>query len=281
MKRLVSLFLCAVLSCLCILPAGAILEEEDTVIAYGDSVTASGAWFALAEKTFGIKIKNMGVGGRNSLEARQSFMSVVNSKPDVLLLSFGINDAALDMAKHVPLKTYVETMRAMIVRAQKEGMRIILIIENPLGDEQYYTRHDQAVFVPYGGANAYYEQYVKAARALAEEYGLVYADLYRIFMAKEDYTSFLSDGVHPNAKGYRLYEEALADALIRLDLGDANLDGRINTADYALVKRHVMGLLTTLHEDYADVNRDGKLGIADYVLIKRHVMKTHTIERNP
>ena len=137
MKRLVSLFLCTVLSCLCILPAGAILEEEDTLIAYGDSVTASGAWFALAEKTFGIKIKNMGVGGRNSLEARQSFMSVVNSKPDVLLLSFGINDAALDMAKHVPLETYAETMRAMILRAQKEGMRVILVIENPLGDEQY------------------------------------------------------------------------------------------------------------------------------------------------
>lgn len=281
MKLFISLLLSTMLSCLCILPAGAILEDEDTVVAYGDSITASGAWFDMAEKAFGIKIQNMGVGGRNSVEARQSFMSVVNRKPDILLLSFGINDAALDMAKHVPLETYVETMRAMIVRAQKEGFRVIMIIENPLDDTLYYTRHDASVFTPYGGANAYYLQYVEAARTLAAEYGIVYADLYRIFMEQPDFKTLLSDGVHPNAKGYKLYAEALKDALIRLDMGDANLDGRLNTADYVLTKRHVMGLSANISTEYADINRDGKVGVIDYVLLKRHVMKTYTIERNP
>lgn len=281
MKKIFVLFLCAVFCCLTPLSAGAILPEEDIVIAYGDSVTASGTWFSAAEEAFGIKIRNMGVGGRNSLEARQSFMSVVNAKPDVLLLSFGINDAALDMAKHVPLETYVETMRAMILRAQKEGMRVILIIENPLDDTLYYTRHDESVFAPYGGANAYYLQYVNAARDLAEECGLVYADLYRIFMEQPNYKALLSDGVHPNEKGYKLYADALTDALVRLDLGDVNLDGKVGVADYVLTKRHVMGTTTAINKDYADINRDGKVGMADYVLLKRHVMKTYTIERNP
>lgn len=281
MKSFVSLLLCALLVSLCVVPASAIRFEETVVLAYGDSVTASGAWFSAAEEALGIKIQNMGEGGRNSLDGRQAFMSVVNRKPDILLLSFGINDAALDMAKHVPVDTYVQTMRAMIVRAQKEGMRVILVIENPLDDTLYFTRHDAAVFEPYGGANAYYEQYVHAARDLAEEYDLVYADLYRIFMEQEDYTALLSDGVHPNEEGYKLYADALTDALVRLDLGDVNLDGRCNTADYMLLKRYVMGLPANIFETYADINRDGKIGIADYVLLKRHVMKTHVIERNP
>ncbi len=281
MKTVLSLFLCFGLLAMFIFPAGAIREEEAVVLAYGDSVTASGAWFSLAEDSFGIKVINMGVGGRNSLEARQAFMSVVNRKPDILLLSFGINDAALDMAKHVPIETYTEHMRAMIVRAQKEGARVVLIIENPLDDTLYYTRHDASVFEPHGGANAYYEQYVKAARSLAEECGIVYADLYRIFLEQGDFAALLSDGVHPNAAGYKLYAEALRDALIRLDLGDVNLDGSLNIADYVLVKRCVMGLSTNMQEEYADINRDGKVGIPDYILLKRHVMRTYNLERNP
>ena len=57
MKMLFVLFLCTVFCLSFPLSAGAILEEEDNVIAYGDSITAAGAWFAEAEETFGIKIR--------------------------------------------------------------------------------------------------------------------------------------------------------------------------------------------------------------------------------
>ncbi len=56
--------------------------------------------------------------------------------------------------------------------------------------------------------------------------------------------------------------------------GDLNEDGKINTADYVLAKRYVLGTLKL--EDgirsRLDVSADHKINVADYVMIKRYVM---------
>lgn len=59
-------------------------------------------------------------------------------------------------------------------------------------------------------------------------------------------------------------------------LGDVNGDGRINVADYMLVKRSVLRTYTLNEEQKssADVNGDGRINIADYTLLKRFVMGT-------
>lgn len=62
-------------------------------------------------------------------------------------------------------------------------------------------------------------------------------------------------------------------------LGDVNNDGRINIADYSLVKRHVLKTYTLSETQIAaaDVNSDSRINIADYSLIKRHVLGTYII----
>ena len=297
--------------------ADALDTKDLTVVAFGDSITASGAWFANAEKTYGIKVINKAVGGWNSKDGRSAFSSALALKPDVLFLSFGMNDSALDMAKYVPLETYRENMRYMIEGAQNAGAKVILVIENPIGEEDYYTRHDRKVFEPYGGIGAFYLQYVEEARALAKEYALTVMDMYRIF--SEDGRSLddlLADGVHPSAKGYALYASALVDALAEVlpdepedpsgepsdepsdepsgdssdessedpsdkpsgVLGDVTGDGKVNAQDYLLIKRHVLGTYSLGERGvYADVDRNGKVNAADYMMVKRHVLGTFTI----
>ena len=58
--------------------------------------------------------------------------------------------------------------------------------------------------------------------------------------------------------------------------GDANADGKLNTLDYVLVKRHVLRTFTLSEKGFrgADVTGDGKINAMDYVLIKRVVMGT-------
>ena len=263
--------------------ASALIETDKTIVAFGDSITAAGTWFADAEKTYNITVVNKGVGGWNSADGRNAFASALALKPDVLFLSFGMNDSARDMAKYVPLEKYRENMRYMIEKAGAAGARVILVIENPIGEDDYYTRHDRNVFEPFGGINAFYLQYVEAARELAKDCGVVVMDMHRIF--SEDGRSMdvlLADGVHPSAQGYALYASALCDALLRLDLGDVNGDGRIDALDYMLIKRHVIGsFVVDARKDYADVNRSGSIDALDYMMVKRHVIGSFTIDRNP
>ena len=61
--------------------------------------------------------------------------------------------------------------------------------------------------------------------------------------------------------------------------GDVNGDGRINTSDYVLVKRHVLRTLEldAARRERADVTGDGRINISDYALLKRHVLGTYDL----
>jgi len=62
-------------------------------------------------------------------------------------------------------------------------------------------------------------------------------------------------------------------------VGDVSENGRIDAADYAMVKRAVLGtyLLSDEQVTTADVSGNGKVDASDYAMIKRHVLGTYSI----
>ncbi|ODM27047.1 sugar-binding protein [Clostridium sp. Bc-iso-3] len=58
-------------------------------------------------------------------------------------------------------------------------------------------------------------------------------------------------------------------------LGDLNSDGRVNSTDLQLLKRHLLriNLLTGTNLLNADVSKDGKVDSTDYTLMKRYILK--------
>ena len=68
-------------------------------------------------------------------------------------------------------------------------------------------------------------------------------------------------------------------AVLQYLIGDANLDGKVDSVDYLLVKRHCFKTFTL--EDTAliaaDVNGDGKIDSTDYLLVKRICFGTYTV----
>ncbi len=62
------------------------------------------------------------------------------------------------------------------------------------------------------------------------------------------------------------------------DLGDVNEDGSVNSTDYALIKRHILGTQTLKGQALvnADVNKDGSVNSTDYALVKRYILGTIT-----
>ena len=60
---------------------------------------------------------------------------------------------------------------------------------------------------------------------------------------------------------------------IGYDMGDVDLNGRLDSVDYLLLKRAVMGTmdLTPLQAKLADMDENGQLDSVDYLLLKRKV----------
>jgi len=61
--------------------------------------------------------------------------------------------------------------------------------------------------------------------------------------------------------------------------GDVNSDGKISSADYIMIKNHIMEVskFGELEKIYADANKDGKVNSADYIAIKNHIMEVKSI----
>lgn len=275
-------FLVSFLMIASLLPFSALADGNDlVVVAFGDSITAADKWQKHIEQEYNIDIINAGVGGDTTKTAKTRFKKdVLNKKPDIVFISLGVNDCAIDMARYVDLEAYKANMAYFIDECQKIGARVIVNIPTPVVDAQYLTRHKAEPFEPYGGPNGIVTVYADACREVAIEKGVVFADLNAYFQGLDGgYAKYFPDGVHPSDTGYKMYADIAMEAYQKLWLGDVDFDGSINKYDYVLTKRACMQTIKLGEKQMlsADVNCDGEINKYDYIAIKRHCTKTFII----
>lgn len=284
MKKTISLLLAVLILCTPLCISAAESENELVVIAFGDSITAADKWQKYIEKEYGIDIVNAGVGGDSTHTAMARFKKdVLDKNPDIVFISLGTNDAAIDMAKYTPIDEYKTNMEYFISECKKIGARVLVNIPTPVVDEIYLTRHEAEPFEIYGGPNGLLSLYAEAAREAAVSQNVPYADINEMFLTEtKNYTIYFPDGVHPNDVGYKLYADCVLDVYERLWLGDVNVDGSVNQYDYILVKRKYFDTVKLDERQLvrADVNCDGEIDQYDYILVKRAYFGTVTLLGN-
>lgn len=52
-------------------------------------------------------------------------------------------------------------------------------------------------------------------------------------------------------------------------LGDVNNDGKVDSSDYALLRRYILGISSDLNLTVADLNGDSTVNSTDAALLKR------------
>ena len=279
--RLIALILLC-LTVLPVLPAANAEGSSPVLVAYGDSIAAAGTWESYFKQYSGETVLNSGVGGDTSKAGLARFSSAVKAKnADVVFIGFGTNDCSIDMDRYIPLETYADNLRSMIAKVRETGAVPVVITPPPIVDGPYLTRHQADPFLPYNGPNGLLEIYAQAARAVAREQNVTCADVHAAFSA-EDYGSLISDGVHPNSKGYQLYAKTVLDAYYAATRGDLDMDGELSVIDYVLLRRSILGTatLTKAQEGRADITGDGdRTSAANYILLKRAVLGTASIDR--
>lgn len=230
-----AVFLCAHNICL-------LAEEPLTIVTFGASVTAprgSTTVYSdllandLSHDGKDVKVINAGVGGHNTKMAKARFEEdVLKANPDVVVIMFGINDAAVDVWKDPPadkprvsLTDYHKNLTEMVQALKEQGARVVLMTPNPL----YWSATTLKLYSkpPYrpddvDGFNVVLRDYNAAVREIAqtEDVGLV--DVFAAFEAydadpKHKHGSLNSDGMHPGDVGHRIIADLLIEHLTEAD----------------------------------------------------------------
>lgn len=190
-------------------------NENVKIVAFGDSITAGGDatepklifWQryadALQEKYPHAKVEaiNGATGGDRTGEGLMRLQEkVLNQKPDLVLIGFGMNDHNI-AGFGTSLVTFTNNLATMIDRIRKEtGAEIILYSTFPPNPKWHYGSHNM-------------EAYALATEQVAREKSCAFADVYHNWLAiesKKKPEDLLANNInHPNDFGHWIYLEVL------------------------------------------------------------------------
>ncbi|MCB0114874.1 MAG: GDSL-type esterase/lipase family protein [Caldilineaceae bacterium] len=203
------------------------------VVAFGDSTTAprenlvTYADLLRAELPgFGVNVDviNAGVRGNTSADGRQRFAAdVLAHDPGLVIIQFGINDAAVDVWKDPPATSsrvamvqFIDNLTLFIEQLRRRSAAPLLMTPNPL----HWTPELLALYgkPPYrpddaDGFNLILRDYAEAVRVLATRTTTPLIDIFALFDSLP-LPELLLDGIHPNARGHRLVADQLLAVLV-------------------------------------------------------------------
>jgi lysophospholipase L1-like esterase len=169
------------------------LGAGDVVLAFGDSLTyGTGAregesYPEVLSAMIGRRVVSAGVPGEQTAGGLQRLAAVLDDfQPRIMLLCLGGND----MLRKVDATEIERNLRQMIETARSRGVSVVLIgVPKP------------ALF---GGTANFYER-------IAKDFGIPYEGAILNEILKDN--AYKADPIHPNAQGYRLLAEAVAELL--------------------------------------------------------------------
>jgi lysophospholipase L1-like esterase len=207
------------------------------VVAFGDSTTAPRQgitpYAARLASALGVTVINAGVPGNNTEQAKVRLeKDVLAHHPSVVIVQFGLNDAAVDLWKKPPessprvnVQTYQKNLVFIMDAVRRGGSAVILMTPNPMswtpklrelyGKPPYdVTRED--------GMNAVLPEYLQAVRDLARRENVPLVDVQQAFRDDpQGVAALLLDGMHPNDAGHEKITQLLIPVLQRLNAFNA------------------------------------------------------------
>ncbi|MFC2158858.1 GDSL-type esterase/lipase family protein [Acidobacteriota bacterium] len=207
------------------------------IITFGDSTTAErstikkvySTWLVEELPKFGLNVEviNYGIPGNTTSDARKRFQrDVMDQKPELVIIQFGLNDSAIDVSQgsrdpRLPQETYTENLKSMVGELKQAGKKVILMTQNPM----YWTPKLKEIYgsPPFDvedptGLNILNSKYAQTVRDISIEFKVPLIDVYRLFSSsldsdEEEAASLLLDGIHPNDRGHEIISAKLIDEI--------------------------------------------------------------------
>ncbi|XP_076021704.1 isoamyl acetate-hydrolyzing esterase 1 homolog [Genypterus blacodes] len=204
------------------------------VILFGDSITqvsfqAKGWGSDIADKLARkCDVVNRGLSGYNSRWAKIVLPRLINNQNPAeqniaaVTVFFGANDAALEdknSRQHVPLQEYAENLKEITRLLASAGVspdKVIFIAPPPI-HEPAWEKECKLKGCPLNRLYSVAGQYAQACVTAAGQCGVDVLDLWTLMQKDgQDYTLYLSDGLHLSEKGNQFVAQHLWGLLEKL-----------------------------------------------------------------
>lgn len=190
-------------------------KEPVRIVCIGDSITGvyyhSGGMRAYPEMLqialqklhpkAKISVRNAGISGDTSKGGLARLeRDVLAHKPHLVTIMFGMNDLV-----RVPVADFIANMTQIIQRCRAAGAEVVLCTQNSIVDSPQRPMAKLA-------------EYSQAIRDLAKSESLGVADCFAAFEALRakdvlEWNLLLSDAIHPNMDGHKLFAETIAQTI--------------------------------------------------------------------
>ena len=206
------------------------MPRQVTIVAFGDSTTAPRPGVRvyaevlpelLAARGIAARVVNAGVAGDTTERARaRCERDVLEARPQVAVVQFGINDSAMDVWKNppatrprVPQARFRENLEFFVAQLKGHGVSPVLMTPNPLRwTDRLRGMYGKPLYRPGDpdGFNVLLAKYADGVRAIAAVHAVELVDVFAPFQGGPDPDAILLDGMHPNSAGHRLIAGMLA-----------------------------------------------------------------------
>ncbi len=192
------------------------------IVCFGDSVTFG--WNVKYEYSYPfqleklmvkdfsqIKVINSGIGGNTIIDANKRVnKDVINFKPDVVIINFGLNDGMISGSiPNIDIKEFENYYNDLIKKLKIFDLKIIILGINPITElfpekenENYKKKQRQI-----------YEIYNEKILDIAENNNLDHINLWEAFNKADLIEYIQTDGIHPNKKGLGLIAEIVYEKI--------------------------------------------------------------------
>lgn len=160
-------------------------QPGNRIVWLGDSITEQYQYSTYLELYLttrfpkaGFTFINAGIGGDTAQGGAGRFQShVLNEKPNVVTINFGMNDAGYGAFNEAANKNYVNKTAAMLEVAEKAGVRVVLMSPNAV-DPRIQERFKLYLETQ--------KQFYAPLRGLAEKHHALFVDQYAITRAAQE-----------------------------------------------------------------------------------------------
>ena len=165
-----------------------------------------------------VKTLNFGIGGDNAAAGLKRIGAVIEAKPDLCAVAFGLNDAP---AGEEHLSDYEEAMSAILSGLSAAGIEAVVLTPNMMNARPAALScpHYQISLVTAKTVTSgLQERYSETAKAVAARHGAPVADCFsvwkKLWKSGVDTDAMLSNGVnHPTREAHGLFAEELLKIL--------------------------------------------------------------------